>query len=73
MLTVPGQNEWGQLVDDGRDTTLVMHKGTELEDAFAKVRILPNSQSAMNPEFKRDWQLAKDSISLDDTKWMRRS
>ena len=60
MLTVPGKNGWDQLVDDGRGTTLVMHKGTEL-DAFAKVRILPNPQSAMNPEFKCDWQLAKDS------------
>ena len=54
MLTVPGENGWEQLVGDGRDMTLVMHKGTELEDAFAKVGILPNPQSAMNPEFKRE-------------------
>jgi len=42
MLTVPGENGCEQLVDDGGDMTLVMHKGTELEDAFAKVGILPN-------------------------------
>ena len=69
MLAVPSENGWEQLVGDGRDMTLVMHKGTELEDAFAKVGILPNPQSAMNPEFKCDWQWVKDSISLDDTKW----
>ena len=53
------------------ETTLVMHEGTELQDAFAKVRILPIPWSAMNPECMCDWQLAKDSIPLDDTKWMR--
>ena len=67
MLSVLSENGWDQLADHCRDITFVMHMGTELEDAFAKVDIL---WSVMNLEFECDWQLVKFSIALDDTKWM---
>merc|ERR1712107_128590 len=71
MLTVPGADGCDQLVDDGGDATLLMHKGTELEAAFAKDGTLPDPESTTNPEFKCVFQLVKDSISLDATKWTR--
>merc|ERR1719322_1056284 len=71
MLTVPGADGCDQLVDDGGDATLLMHKGTELEAAFAKDGTLPDPESTTNPEFKCVLQLVKDSISLDATKWTR--
>merc|ERR1712227_296447 len=55
----------------GGDATLLMHKGTELEAAFAKDGTLPDPESTTNPEFKCVLQLVKDSISLDATKWTR--
>jgi len=50
MLTVPGADGCDQLVDDGGDATLLMHKGTELEAAFAKdglcqIQRAPQTQS----------------------------
>ena len=71
MLTVPGADGCDQLVDDGGDATLLMHKGTELEAAFAKDGTLPDPESTTNPEFKCVLQLVKDSISLDATKWTK--
>jgi len=71
MLTVPGADGCDQLVDDGGDATLLMHKGTELEAAFAKDGSLPDPESTTNPEFKCVMQLVKDSIQVDPTKWTR--
>ena len=52
MLTVPRGGRKRQLVDDGGDVTLVMHRGTELEAAFAKDGTLPDPNSTTNQEFK---------------------
>merc|ERR1712232_367826 len=60
-----------QLVDDGGDATLLIHKGLELEAKFAKDGTLPDPMSTENPEFKCILQLIKDSIGLDATKWSR--
>merc|ERR1711862_736932 len=73
MMTVPGKDGCDQLVDDGGDATLLIHKGKELEEKFAKDGSLPDPNSTDNPEFKCILQLLKDSIQVDKTKWTRYS
>merc|ERR1712139_416678 len=73
MMTVPGKDGCDQLVDDGGDATLLIHKGKEWEAAFAKDGTLPDPASTDNPEFKCVLQLLKDSIQADKTKWTRMS
>merc|ERR1719147_133771 len=50
--TVPGKDGCDQLVDDGGDATLLIHKGKEFEEKFAKDGTLPDPASTENPEFK---------------------
>merc|ERR1712177_192808 len=71
MMTVPGADGCDQLVDDGGDATLLIHKGKELEAKFAKDGSLPDPASTTNPEFKCILQLLKDSIQTDATKYTR--
>merc|ERR1712078_628978 len=71
MMTVPGQDGCDQLVDDGGDATLLIHKGKEYEEKFAKDGSLPDPASTTNAEFKCILQLLKDSIPLDKTKYTR--
>merc|ERR1719428_526248 len=52
MLTWPGKDGCDQLVDDGGDATLLMHKGKEYEEKFAKDGSLPDPASTDNAEFK---------------------
>merc|ERR1711988_1016035 len=71
MMTVPGKDGCDQLVDDGGDATLLIHKGKEFEEKFAKDGSLPDPASTDNPEFKCILQLIRDSIQVDKTKWTR--
>jgi adenosylhomocysteinase len=71
MLTIPGKDGCDQLVDDGGDATLLIHKGKEFEEKFAKDGTLPDPASTTNPEFKCVLQTLKDSIQVDKTKWTR--
>merc|ERR1711985_65761 len=71
MMTVPGKDGCDQLVDDGGDATLLIHKGKEYEALFAKDGTLPDPSSTTNPEFKCVLQTLKDSIAKDKTKWTR--
>jgi adenosylhomocysteinase len=71
MMTVPGKDGCDQLVDDGGDATLLIHKGLEFETKFAKDGTLPDPNSTDNPEFKCILQLLKDSIPADKTKYTR--
>merc|ERR1711937_919450 len=71
MMTVPGKDGCDQLVDDGGDATLLIHKGLEFEAKFAKDGSLPDPNSTDNPEFKCILQLLKDSIPADKTKYTR--
>jgi adenosylhomocysteinase len=71
MMTVPGKDGCDQLVDDGGDATLLIHKGKEFEEKFAKDGSLPDPNSTTNPEFKCILQLLKDSIPADNTKYTR--
>merc|ERR1712139_633581 len=71
MMTVPGEDGCDQLVDDGGDATLLIHKGLEFETWVAKDGSLPDPASTTNPEFKCILQLLKDSIQADATKYSR--
>merc|ERR1711939_15890 len=71
MMTVPGEDGCDLLVDDGGDATLLIHKGKEFEDKFAKDGSLPDPNSTDNAEFKCILQLLKDSIPADKTKFTR--
>merc|ERR1711975_58295 len=71
MMTVPGKDGCDQLVDDGGDATLLIHKGKEFEEKFAKDGSLPDPASTTNPEFKCVLQTIRDSIQADKTKWTR--
>merc|ERR1712174_28692 len=71
MMTVPGADGCDQLVDDGGDATLLMHKGKEFEEKYAKDGSLPDPASTDNAEFKCILQLLKDSIPADKTKYTR--
>merc|ERR1712032_538089 len=66
-----GQDGCDQLVDDGGDATLLIHKGKEYEEKFVKTGTLPDPNSTDNPEFKVILQLLKDSIPADKTKYTR--
>jgi adenosylhomocysteinase len=71
MMTVPGEDGCDLLVDDGGDATLLIHKGKEFEEKFAKDGSLPDPMSTDNAEFKCILQLLKDSIQVDKTKYTR--
>merc|ERR1711988_463102 len=71
MLTVPDCDGCDQLVDDGGDATLLIHKGREFEEKFAKDGTLPDPASSTNPEFKCVLQLVRDSIQVNPKKWTR--
>ncbi|CAE7727820.1 SAHH [Symbiodinium sp. KB8] len=71
MMTVPGADGCDQLVDDGGDATLLIHKGKEFEEKFAKDGSLPDPSSTTNAEFKCILQLLRDSIQVDKTKYTR--
>jgi len=71
MMTVPGCDGCDQLVDDGGDATLLIHKGKEYEAKYQKDGTLPDPASTENPEFKCILQLLKDSIQVDKTKYTR--
>merc|ERR1711881_325929 len=71
MMTVPGADGCDQLVDDGGDATLLVHKGKELEAKYAKDKSLPDPSSTDNAEFKCVLQTLKDSIQADKTKYTR--
>jgi len=73
MLTWPGADGPDQIVDDGGDATMLIHKGREFEEKYAKDKSLPDPMSTDNAEFKCVLQLIRDSIPRDATKWTRMS
>merc|ERR1712091_385558 len=71
MLTWPGADGPDQIIDDGGDATMGIHKGKEFEEKYAKDGSLPDPSSTDNPEFKCILQLLRDSIPADKTKYTR--
>jgi len=73
MLTWPGSDGPDFIVDDGGDATMLIHKGREFEEKYAKDKSLPDPASTTNAEFKCVLQIIRDSIPRDGTKWTRMS
>merc|ERR1711908_90116 len=71
MGTWPGADGPDQIIDDGGDATMLIHKGKEFEEKFAKDGSLPDPNSTTNPEFKCVLQTIKDSIGVDPKKWTK--
>merc|ERR1711978_343566 len=71
MMTVPGADGCDQLVEDGGDATLLMHKGKHFETKFAKDGSLPDPSSTDNAEFKCVLEVLRQSIKIDKTKYTR--
>merc|ERR1719321_1083425 len=71
MLTWPGVAGPDLIVDDGGDATLLIHKGKEWEDEFAKSGKVPDPSTTTNAEFKCVMQLVADSLKVDPRKWTR--
>merc|ERR1739848_794523 len=71
MLTWPGSDGPDQIVDDGGDATMLIHKGREFEEKYAKDKSLPDPMSTTNAEFKCVLQIIRDSIPRDKTKYTR--
>merc|ERR1711959_253892 len=71
MMTVPGADGCDQLVDDGGDATLLVHKGKHYEELYAKDGSLPDPASTDNAEFKCVLTVLRDSIPADKTKYTR--
>ncbi|MHC5109470.1 MAG: adenosylhomocysteinase [Planctomycetota bacterium] len=57
------------IVDDGGDATLLIHKGVEAEDAFAKDGTMPDPDSADNEEMKIILQLLAAELQRDPQRW----
>merc|ERR1712182_41204 len=53
------------------DATLLIHRGKEFEEKYAKDGSLPDPASTDNAEFKCILQLLRDSIPVDKTKYTR--
>merc|ERR1711971_495750 len=71
MMTVPGADGCDLLVDDGGDATLLIHKGKEFEEKYAKDGSLPDPNSTTNAEFKVILEVLKESIQVDKRKYTR--
>merc|ERR1719178_190615 len=71
MMTVPGEDGCDLLVDDGGDATLLIHKGKEFEEKYAKDGSLPDPAVTDNAELKCLLELLKASIPADKTKYTR--
>merc|ERR1711978_635176 len=71
MMQVPGADGCDQLVDDGGDATLLVHKGKHFEEKFAADGSLPDPSSTDNAEFKCVLEVLRQSIQVDKTKYTR--
>merc|ERR1711957_544375 len=72
-LTWPSGQGPEQIVDDGGDSTLLLHEGKKFEDAHAKDGSLPDPSSTDNAEFKSVLTTIKNSIATDKmrfNKWV---
>merc|ERR1711957_393712 len=72
-LTWPSGQGPEQIVDDGGDSTLLLHEGKKFEDAHAKDGSLPDPASTDNAEFKCVLTTIKNSIATDKmrfNKWV---
>merc|ERR1712032_38577 len=71
MLTVPDSDGCDQIVDDGGDATMLVHKGKEWEEKYGKDGSLPDPATTDHPEMKCVFELLKESIPEDRRKYTR--
>merc|ERR1711879_148878 len=69
MMTVPGADGCDQLVDDGGDATLLIHKGKEFEEKFAKDGSKPDPASTDNPEMKEIYKVIASELEKNPKMW----
>merc|ERR1740138_288123 len=60
-----------QVVDDGGDTTLLLHEGKKYEDEFAAKKTLPDPATTDNAEFKCVLATIKASIQKDPKRFTK--
>eukprot|EP00922_Rhytidocystis_sp_ex-Travisia-forbesii_P054331 GHVS01080559.1.p1 GENE.GHVS01080559.1~~GHVS01080559.1.p1 ORF type:complete len:497 (+),score=108.92 GHVS01080559.1:55-1491(+) len=72
-LTWPGQDGPDLLVDDGGDATMLVHEGVKAEAKFAKDKSVPDPNTQTNPEMKCVYNIIKNSLAKDPTKWTKMS
>jgi len=70
-ISWPDGEGMDQIVDDGGDSTLLLHEGKKYEDAFAKNGSLPDPASTDNAEFKCVLATIANSIKKDKTRFNR--
>lgn len=69
--------DWGPgggpdlIVDDGGDTTLLIHEGVKAEEEFAKNGKVPDPSSTTNVEFQIVLGLIKESLKVDPLRYHR--
>jgi len=68
MLAWPGADGPDQVVDDGGDATMLIHKGKEFEEKFAKDGSLLDPESTTKAEFKCVCRPSRISIGVDPKK-----
>jgi adenosylhomocysteinase len=66
-LTWPGHDGPNMILDDGGDATLLVHKGTEFEQAGA----VPHPDTTDNEEFKVILTVLGRTLGEDPSKWTR--
>lgn len=56
-LSWPGESGPTLIVDDGGDATLLVHKGVEWEEIYAKEKRLPEWKTEKNPELQQVYKI----------------
>mmetsp|Transcript_16337 Transcript_16337/g.28012 ORF Transcript_16337/g.28012 Transcript_16337/m.28012 type:complete len:485 (-) Transcript_16337:1711-3165(-) len=70
-LTWPEGDGPNMLVDDGGDTTLLIHEGVKAEAAFAKDGTMPDPDSTDNHEFKIVLRIIRDGLAKNPQRWTK--
>jgi adenosylhomocysteinase len=71
MMTVPGEDGYDQLVDDGGNAMLLDHKGKKVEEKIAENGSLSDPAYIDNAEFECILQLLMDPTPAEKTKYSR--
>jgi len=56
-------------VDDGGDTTLLVHEGVKWEKSFEQNNVLPEPEKEENPELKQVLLIIRHTLQNEPKKW----
>jgi adenosylhomocysteinase len=70
-LTWPDAAGPNMLVDDGGDTTLLIHEGVKAEAAFAKAGTVPDPASTQDAEYKCVLNIIKETLKTNPQQWTK--